>query len=50
MDELENVENLEEELKDDEKIHFPVGGMFVIGGIVLLMIVCIVVLIILGNK
>ena len=50
MEELENVENTIEELKDDGKIHFPMSGVFVIGGLVLLMVACIVVLIILGNR
>ena len=49
MEELENV-GTEEELKDDGKIHFPVGGFFLIGGIALLMIACIIVLIVLRNK
>ena len=31
-----------EELKDDGKIHFPLSGLFIVGGIIILMIVCIV--------
>lgn len=47
---MEELEQEKEELKDDGKIHFPLSGLFLIGGIVLLMIACIVVLIILGNR
>ena len=42
MEEEKKVEEEKEELKDDGRIHFPISGLFVIGGIIILMIVCIV--------
>ena len=38
----EERKNEVEEIKDDGKIHFPLSGIFVIGGIIIFMIVCIV--------
>ena len=43
MSEEKKVEEIkEEELKDNGKIHFPISELFIIGGIIILMIVCIV--------
>ena len=49
MNELENIE-IEEQVEDNGKIHFPKSGLFIIGGLVLLMIACVVAIIILRNQ
>ena len=47
VDEELQQENEEEELEDDGKIHFPKSGLFLIGGIIFLMIICIVLILVL---
>ena len=47
--ELEEIDE-SEELKDDGKVHFPVFGVAIIGGLVLLMVVCIIMIAIFGGK
>ena len=47
---MDEKEDLIEEEEIDNKIHFPKSGLFIIGGIIFLMIACIVVIVILGNR
>ena len=43
MDEEKKTE-IEEELKDDGKIHFPLAGIIIIGVLAIAMIVCLIII------
>ena len=44
--ETEEVQEVEENLVDDGKVHFPVAGLIIIGTISLLMIICFVIILV----
>lgn len=39
---MDEEKEIKEERNDDGKIHFPLSGLFIISGIILLMVVCII--------
>ena len=47
MEEEKKVEEIKEEMPvDDGKIHFPMMGLYIIGGIIILMIICVVLILV----